>query len=81
VSADKGDQPGGDEEDPNVARMRDALDSMVRKLERRIDHTEKALGDRLNRVLDTDRDGEISLDEFKVSQSMRGVLMRLAVIQ
>lgn len=67
-SAPSGESAEGedDEEDPNVARMRDALNSMVRKLESKISSTEKALGDKLDRVLDTDRDGEISLDEFKV---------------
>ena len=66
VSGEKGAED--EEEDPNVARMRNALDSMVRKLESKIDSTEKAMGDKLNRVLDTDRDGEISLEEFKVRE-------------
>ena len=41
------------------SRMKKALESMVQKLEKKIDTTEAALGDKMNRLLDTDRDGEL----------------------
>ena len=40
------------------SRMKKALESMVQKLEKKIDTTEAALGEKMNRLLDTDRDGE-----------------------
>lgn len=51
-------------EDPNVARMRKMLVSMLNKLESRIEKAESAIGDKL-RLLDKDRDGVLDAQELR----------------
>ena len=41
------------------------MQAMVQKLETQIDSTERAVGDKLSKVLDQDRDGVITTEEFK----------------
>ena len=56
--------PTPSQEDKSLLRMQNALNSMLGSLKKRIDSTEKALGDNL-KLLDKDNDGELSTEELK----------------
>lgn len=53
-----------EEEDPGVQRMKSVLNSMLAKLQKQIDSTEKVVGDRLS-LLDKDGDGTLSAQELR----------------
>lgn len=55
-----------DSSDPEIRRMRSALNSMLEKLTARISSAEAIVGDRL-RLLDIDLDGELSVLELKIA--------------
>jgi Ca2+-binding EF-hand superfamily protein len=62
-----------DTEDRNMDRMKYVLKSMIQKLEMHIEKTDKALGDKLQR-LDLDRDGMLDSEELR--GAVAGVLKR-----